>query len=134
MMICAKTDDLLPESNINRRFTSYVRHPDVRKRLGSSPLRVPLSFLRLSWRPLCLLLLTTVLVACAGTVRVPTIVRVKVPIYCKATLPPYPVLPVGALTPTSSDAAVAKAYVATIVLLRNDDDEVRGLLFACTKP
>ena len=80
------------------------------------------------------LLLLPLLAACAGTVRVPKTVLVKVPVYCRVSLPPYPVLPIASLTHTSSDATVAKAYVSTIVLLRNDDDEVRGLLFACTKP
>ncbi len=80
------------------------------------------------------LLLLPLLAACAGTVRVPKTVLVKVPVYCHVSLPPYPVLPLGSLTPASSDAKVAKDYVSSIVLLRSDDQEVRGLLFACTKP
>ncbi len=72
-----------------------------------------------------------VLCSCATTVHVPERVYVKVPVYCTPPIPAAPVLPVGQITAQASDAAVARAYVESLLLLRSDDQSMRRLLQAC---
>ena len=75
-----------------------------------------------------------ILVGCASLPPPPRIVRIPVPIPCHVTMPSMPILPLSGLKATSSDRAIARAYVESLILIRADDVSVRDLLNACTNP
>ena len=85
-------------------------------------------------KQIIVLVMLGILAGCASLPPPPRIVRVPVPIPCHVTIPPIPILPLSGLKATSSDRAIARAYVESLILIRADDVSVRDLLNACTNP
>lgn len=80
--------------------------------------------------------LALALTGCATTraPSAPRIVRVPVPVACAVRIPLAPRLPLQKVGPRSTDAEVARAYVASIIVLRGYARSLSGLLVACVYP
>ena len=80
------------------------------------------------------LLLPFLLASCATPVQVPKIVRVAVPVYCKATVPAAPRLAISRLSSASTDAQVARAYVESLIAEAGFGRHLQLILSACVSP
>ncbi|MGB6555141.1 MAG: hypothetical protein WBE78_16740 [Candidatus Binataceae bacterium] len=72
----------------------------------------------------------------APPIAVPMNVSVPIPepVYCAATAPPRPALPIASLTPGSAPADTIRAYAASVVVLKAAVVERDQLLQACAAP
>ncbi len=90
--------------------------------------------------PLALAMLAAgALIGCArasAPIVQPMDVRVPIPtpIYCSITIPPHPALPIAKLTDSSAPADTARAYAASVVMLKAAVIEREQLLTACAPP
>ena len=72
---------------------------------------------------LALMVISLLSVGCVKKVYVPVPQEVKVVVPAECPQPPYlpePILPVGGVTPTTSDPDTARAYVLTIEQLKQE--------------
>jgi len=78
-----------------------------------------------------LLFIVFVLLLCGCSSTSPKVVNMPIPLpAANIKLPPKPKLPIWSLTPKSGPAEVAKAYVASVQLLNQDDDALRAAWIA----
>lgn len=80
-------------------------------------------------------ILAASLIGCAAAPVAPAKeVDIKVPVWCQAVVPPSPSLDTPLLTPDTTDADTARAYVNDMATLIADDIQLRNSLKSCLKP
>jgi hypothetical protein len=86
-------------------------------------------------------LLPLLVTGCASAppvIRATTPVEVKIPVYypvyCSASLPERPKLPIGALSARSEPAETIKAYAASVVILKGAVSQRDAIIEGCAQP